>query len=376
LVQASPERHLWAESYERDLKDVLALQGEVARIIAREIHVTVTPQEQSRLTEARSVNPEAHTEYLRGRYAWAKKTPGDLMQALTHYERAIEVDPEFALAYAELASTFSLLGGAFADVFRPSEAAEKAIAAVNRALEIDPDLPEGLAALGQILFSYEWDWSGAEQAFRRAIELNPGYEYARLRFALLLSSLGRHEEALAEMRRAQESGPLNLHVNAVYGLLLHYAGRNDQAIEQLQTTLAFDPEYPVVHRFLGFWYIDNERYDEAIVELQAAVRLTEHKSSTDIAFLGVGYAAAGKRAEALDVLRDLEERSTRQYVPAHTRAFIYAALGETDPAFAWLEKSFEERSPYLMYMQLTSWYDPFRSDPRFQDLYRRMNFPE
>jgi serine/threonine-protein kinase len=376
LVQASPEQQLWSESYERDLKDVLALQGEVARSIAREIHVTVTPQEQSRLTEARSVHPEAHLEYLRGRHAWAKKTPQDLMQALTHYERAIEIDPEFALAYAELASTFWLLGGTFADEFPPAEAMARAKTAANRALEIDPNLTEGHAALGFILTQYEWDWSGAERAFKRALELNPGNEYARLRFAFLLSGLGRHDEALAEMRRAQESNPLNLDVNGVYGLLLHYAGRNDQAIEQLQTTLAFDPDHPVIHRFLGFWYVDNKMYDEAIVEFQAAARLAGNNSLSELAFLGAGYAAAGKRAEAMDVLQDLEERSTRQHVPAHTRAFIYTALGEIDRAVAWWERAFEEHSPYLMYMQVHPGFDPIRSDPRFQDLLRRMNFPE
>jgi serine/threonine protein kinase/Flp pilus assembly protein TadD len=376
LVQANPEHHLWAESYERDLMDILALQGEVARQIAQEIQATLTPQEQARLASAQPIDPKAHEAYLRGRYYWNKRTPGDLMQAIEHFQQAIDTDPNFDLAYAELSSSFAFLGGTYGYLLPPEEAMEKAKAAAKRSLAINPRLAKGYASLGWVLSSFERDWSGAESAFKRAIELNPGDAFTRVWLAIHLSKTGRHREGLLEIRRAQALDPLNPTVNSVYGFLLFEARQYDKAIRQLKNVLELDPNLPMAHRYLGWAYSEKKMYDEAIREHEEAVALTGRRYLVDLFFLGGTYAAAGKRTEAMKILQELEERSTQEYIPPYSKFHIYMMLGDLDNAFLWLERSIEEHSFFVTFLKVFPLYDRYRSDPRFQDLLRRMNFPE
>ena len=375
LVRVSPEKHLWAESYERDLQDILKLQSKLSREIARAINITVTSEEWPRLETARRIRPAVHEAYLKGRSHWNKQTPGDLETAVERFEEAVAIDPEFAVAYAWLSQSVAVIGGLAGDTFRPREAMERAERAARKSLDIDPGLAEGYGSLGFVLSLYNWDWSGAEAALRQAVELNPGFSLARLWLAAHLSRMGRHDEALAEVGRAENLDPLNLRIRTTHGTLLYDARRYDEAVDQLETTLMLGPDYRPAHRILGLAYLGKKKYDKAIEEHEKAVELSG-RSCSELSFLGAAYAAAGRRAEAVKTLEELEDRATRQYVPAFARIWTLLQLGDTDRTFVWLEKAFDERSPFLAFLKVHPLFDPVRSDPRFQSLLRRMDFPE
>jgi len=371
LIQAKAERHLWAESYERDLSDILTLQSEVARTIASEIKAKVTPQEQTSLARARPVNPEAHDLYLKGRYYWNQRTKSGLRQSLECFQRAIEKDPSYAQAYAGLADTYAVLGAN--GVLTPKDVFPKAKAAALKALELDDTLAEAHASLGLVLKYYEWDWSGAEREFRAAIQINSGYASAHQWYAQLLSFQGRHQEALVEIAKARECDPLSPRISATVGDLLRVAGRDDEGIVELRKTAELFPTDPTPHVYLAFTYMQKGLYDDAVAEIDRAKSLGD-VPETDMN-LGTIYAAAGKKTEALRILNKWKKRSTETYVPATRIADIYLALGEKDLALRWLEKAYGERDSYLAYLG-SRFYNPLRSDPRFQDLLRRIDLPE
>jgi len=376
LVQADPEQHLWAESYERDLRDILSLQGEVARTIAREIRIALSLEEETSLANARPVEPEAHEAYLRGRSHLFTGGPEDILRAIEYFQQAIELDPEFAQPYADLSVCYGLLGGVSGNLFPPREAWQKARTLALRAIDIDPSIAEGHVALGWVLSNYGWDWLGAEKELRKALELNPSLASARSLLAVLLSKMGLHQEALDEMRRAQALDPLNIEVAAGPGYILYVARRYDEAISRLQAVLALHPRLSIAHRCLGFVYSAKRMYDEAIREHQEAVALTGRHSTWDLALLGSACAQAGRRNDALEILQELEESSTRQYVPALARCVIQLSLDDKDEACFWLEKAFEERDSLLSYFKVEPGFDLLRDLPCAQDILRRMNFPE
>jgi TolB-like protein/Flp pilus assembly protein TadD len=373
LIQAEQERHLWAESYERDLRDILALQSEVARAIASEIKVRLTPQEQTRLASARPVNPDAHEAYLKGRYFWNKRTEEGLKKGIDFFGQALEKDPAYALAYTGLADCYYLL----ADYrFVPwKEAYPRAKGAATKALELDETLAEAHTSLALIKDRYEWDWPGAEREFKRAIELNPNYATAHHWYSNYLEEMGRHDEAIAEIKRAQQLDPLSLIINAVVGLRFRSARRYDEAIEQLRKTLEMDPNFAMAHFLLGGVYKQKGQYESAIAEYQKG-RSASGGSVHLLAALGRAYAAAGKRRKALKILGELKELSKRRYVSASFVASIYVALGEKDQALEWLEKGYRDRDAAMVGLNWVPTFDPLRSDPRFEDLLRRMNFPK
>jgi TolB-like protein/Flp pilus assembly protein TadD len=372
LLHAATDRHLWAESYERGLSEILALQSEVAQAIANAIKIKLTPQEQTRLARARSVNPEAHEAYLKGRYYWSMRTQGGLKESLEYFQEAIEKDPGYALAYAGLADSYLVL--AVYAVMAPREGIPRAKAAGFKALEMDETLAEAHTSLGVARWSYDWDWVGAEQEFKRAIELNPGYAIARHWYAAYLSRMGRHNEAIAEIRRAQELDPLSLAVNASGAVVFICARRYDEAVAECRRTLELNAGYYPAHVFLGVAYEQQKLYDEAISEYQKAVALDEGNPVCS-GFLARGYAAVGRRTEALKILSNLRELSKRRYVSSYVIAQAYAAIGDFDQACVWLEKAYEERTFELSNLKVDPRFDCLRSDPRFQDLLRRMNFP-
>jgi len=373
LIHAPTDTHLWAESYERDLRDVLALQSEVARAIATEIQVKLTPQEQTRLASARPVNPEAHEAYLLGRFYWNTRTQEGLEKALAYFQQALEKDPHYAPVYAGIADYYSILP--FYSRSSPKEVFPKAKAAALKALEIDNTLAEAHAALAYTMAYYDWDWAGAEREFKRAIELNPNSNTVHQAYSRLLSVTGRLDEAMAEMRRAQELDPLSLLPTGNLAMLAYFGGRYDRAIAQLQKTLEMDPKFPVAHWGIGLAYEQKGQYERAIAAFEKAKAIAPDSLNTK-ASLGHAYALQGKRREAEKIIAELKDQSKQKYVSSYQVAVIYAGLGERDRALEWLEKAYEERSTLLAYFEMDPRLDPLRGEPRFQALLRRMNFPE
>jgi TolB-like protein/DNA-binding winged helix-turn-helix (wHTH) protein len=372
LVQASPERHLWAESYERDLRDVITLQNDVANAIAREIQVNLTPQERSRLATSRTVNPEAYQLYLKGRYFWNRRTQEGLKKAIDYFNQAIAVDPNYALAYSGVADCYPPL--AYLGYVPPNEALSRAKASAAKALEIDESLAEAHATLGAEKMFQKWDWVGSEKEFKRSIELNPGYATAHSWYAQDLLAMSRFREGLEESKRAQQLDPFSLIINAGLAHRLYWARQYDQAIEQSQKTIELDPNFALAHWDLGLEYEQTGAPGQAIAEMTKAVSLSE-SNSLMMAGLGHAYAVSGNRAAALKIARDLEKRSHMEYVDPYAIALVYAGLAGKNQAFDYLEKAYEQRSPLFSFLNVEQMLDPIRSDPRFQQLVHRVGLP-
>ena len=370
LIEASTDKHLWSQSYEGELRDTLALQNRVAGAIADQIRISLTPQEQTALKNAKVVNPEAYESYLKGRYFWNKRTADGFKIALAYFNQAIEEDPKYAQAYSGLADTYVLLGDWEYGVMAPKEAYPKAKAAATRALELDNSLSDAhtsLASLGM----FDWDWQSAGKEFRRAIELNPGYATAHQWYAWHLNLLGRQREAIAEIRKAESLDPLSLIISADTADLLFVARRYDESIQQSRKTLEMDPNFAIAHFELSQTYLQKRMYSEAIAELQRAIELSGG-STTFTSNLAYAYAASERRNEAVKILNDLTSRSNGSSDAAEI-ALIHAGLGEKDQAMAWLEKAFSER--FIPSILLRPGFDPLRSDPRFQNLVHRIGLP-
>ena len=369
LIQVSADKHIWSQSYEGDLRDTLALQNKVARAIADQIRISLTPQEQAALKNVKAVNPEAYVSNLKGRYFWNKRTADGLKTAVAYFDQAIENDPTYARAYAGLADSYALMGDWQYGVLTPKEALPRAEAAAIKALELDSTLGEAHTSLAFTLDGFDWDWGSAEREFKRALELNPGYATAHHWYAWHLALVGRNAEAIAEMKRAQNLDPLSLIISADLAELLVIAHSYDESIEQSRKTIEMDPNFALAHNQLAQAYIQKEMYSEAISELEKAVRLSGG-SPICTANLARAYAASRRRNEALKLLSDLKEGSNPVYSRATEIAMVYAALGDKNQAMSWLEKGYEERfNPGVL---LRPGFDPLRSDPRFQDLLRRL----
>jgi TolB-like protein/DNA-binding winged helix-turn-helix (wHTH) protein/Tfp pilus assembly protein PilF len=369
LIEASGDKHLWAQSYEGNLSDTLALQKRVATAIAEQIRIELTPHEHAVLKDATVVNPEAYESYLKGRYFWNKRTADGLKVALAYFNEAIEEDPKYAQAYSGLADTYALLGDWQYAVMTPKEAFPKAKAGAIKALELDSSLGEAHNSLAFVLDAFEWNLDSGGKEFRRAIELNPGYATSHHWYAWHLSLSGRYDEAIAEMRKAENLDPLSLIINADLAELLLIAHRSDESMQQSRKTIEMDPGFALAHNQLGQAYLEKHMYDEAIAELQKAVQLSGG-SATCTSNLARAYVASGKRSEAITLLNDLKKQSNPGYSHASEIAMIYASLGDTDQAMNWLEKGYEARfNPSVL---LRPGFDPLRSDSRFRDFVHRV----
>jgi TolB-like protein/DNA-binding winged helix-turn-helix (wHTH) protein/Tfp pilus assembly protein PilF len=369
LVHGPRDKHLWAGTYQREMRGVLALQSEVARTIAEEVRVSLTPEEHTRLAGARPVDPQAYEAYLKGRYFWNTRTRDGLQKALEHFETAIRIDPNYALAYTGLADSYFILGDH--KFLAPDESFPKARAAARRALELDENLAEAHAAMAAILYAYDWDWMGGEREINRAIQLNPGYASARHWRALFLSQMGRHTEALAEVRKARSLDPLSHRINAnVGGVVLYVARQYEQAIQELQNALELFPEDATVHLFLGATFSAVGRHDEAIAQIRRSLTLQAHPGAS--LELARTLARAGKRQEAKRIIEAVL-KARDEYVPPLVLAAAYAALGEKDHAFAWLEEGYAERDSDMGWLRVAPAFDPLRADLRFTALLRKMN---
>ena len=371
LVRASDKTQVWGEQYDRKMSDLLATQREIAREIVGELRLKVSGGEGGFAKHYTESN-EAYQLYLKGRFQWNKRTEEGLRKAIGHFNQAIEQDPGFALAYAGLADCYVVP----ANRLPPREAMPKAKAAAERALELDETLAEAHASLARVLAAYDWDWAGAEQEYKRAIELNPRYAIARQWYGGYFEARGRHAEAIAERRLAQELDPLSLIINFELGLAFYYARDYDQAIGQFHKTLELDQNFRPARMFLPAAYEQKGMYREAIAEFRKAIPLMGGEHSLAKAGLGHVFAVSGKKSEARTIINELKRLSGQEYVPSTSIALVYAGLGDNDQAFAWLDKGHEERSFQLQWIKIEPRLDGLRSDPRFQDLMRRVGLPQ
>ena len=371
LIEASTDTHLWAESYERDLRDVLQLQSEIARAVAREIQAKLTPSEQEQLARARSVTPEAYEVYLRGRYQWNRRTADGFRKGAEHFLQAIEIDPNYAAAYAGLADCAGSAG--FWGFTSPAQGCGRAKAAACKSLEID-ETAEAHTSLGWALIHYDFDFLTAEHHFQRAIELNPGYATAHQWYAHCLGYSYRLDQSLERVRLALDLDPLSLNVNTTYVGVLWFQRKFDRAIEQCQKILELAPNFAILRWLLANLFQAKDLHEQAIAERRWAVEASGG-APLFLAELGDSYAAAGNRSEALRILDQLQELSKTSYVMAYWMALIHANLGERDQAFHWLEMSYQERSPTLSFLKIDPRLDALRSDPRFDNHLRRLNLP-
>jgi TolB-like protein/DNA-binding winged helix-turn-helix (wHTH) protein/Tfp pilus assembly protein PilF len=372
LIEASTDKHLWSQSYEGELRDTLTLQNKVASAIADQIRINLNPQEQAALKNARVVNPEAYKSYLKGRYFWNKRTAGGLKAALAYFNQAVDEDPKYAQAYSGLADTYGLLGDWQYAVMPSKEALPKAKAAAVKALELDSSLSEAHTSLGYCLRSFEWDFDSAEKEFRRAIEINPSYATAHHWNAMNLGLLGRHKEALAEMKKAVSLDPLSLIINSDLAEFLLLTHSYDESVKQSRKIIEMDPNFAIGHKQLGDAYLLTKMDKEAVAELQKAVRLSGG-SPICIAELARAYVTSGNRNEAVKLLGDLEKNSNASFSDAPQIAMIYASMGDNEQAMHWLKRAYEARfNPSIL---LRSGFDPLRSDPRFEDFMRRVGLP-
>jgi serine/threonine-protein kinase len=369
LIQGATDKHLWAQSYERDARDVLKLQGDVASAIADEIRIAVTQQERARLTQAPPVIPAAYEAYLKGRYHWQQGTEHDWQQARQYFEQAAQIDPNYASAYAGLADYYLST-----DELPPRAAMPKAKQYALKALEIDPTLAEAHTALGDVRFLADWNWSEAERDFRRALELNPGDVDAHRMYSAYLSAMGRGEEALAQIRKAQELDPLSIPTQITVGWTFYYARRYDQALEQCGKILELEPNSVGARDCLGLSYLAKKVYEKAIEECQRAVNLSSNDLNRAVD-LARAHALAGNKAEARKALSELRARATRSYVPPSLFAQIHLSLGDKAQGLAWLETAYADRDGYLARLKVEPAFDSVRSDPAFQDLMRRLGLP-
>jgi TolB-like protein/Tfp pilus assembly protein PilF len=373
LIEAPTDYHLWAASYERDLRDVLSMQEEVTRAIASEIRVNLSAQEQARLASTRPIDPEAYRFYLKGRYYWNKRSLEGFQKAIEYFQQATAKDPAYALAYVGLADTYTYFS--FFDVVPPREAMPKAKAAAARALEIDNRLGEAHVSLGYVSYMYDWDWPAAGKHFEQALTLNPAYSRAHTFYPFYLSSLGRSEEALAVAKRSLDLDPASPAVNHSLAVQFYFARQFEQAIEQAHKTLELDPNFAISYELLGEVYVSRGMYREGLSELEKYSALSRGRAMS-LALLGCAHARLGERSQALRMLEQLEATSKERYTPAFSFAVVYAGLGEKDQAFAWLEKAYGERTSRLGYLKVEPLWDPLRPDPRFADLVRRMGLPQ
>jgi serine/threonine-protein kinase len=371
LIEAARDRHLWADSFQRDLKDVLALQGEVAKAIAGEIGVRLTPQERSRLAAKKTVNPEAYEAYLKGIYHMSRSTVGDTQKSLDYFRQAAAMQPDYALAYAGIADVYERLASSAYSMLSPREAFPMAKAAAARAVALDPTLGEPYSSLGWCSFVFDRDWPAADSLYQRALRLSPNYDHAHRNYSIILSRMGLPEAAIREAARARELDPLSLENNLSVGFVYHFSRRDDEAISWFHRVLDMDSSYWRAHWGLGLALLQKKSYEEAIAELRKAVEISG-RGGVQLGSLGYAYAVAGRRTDALEVVEKLKASSKEHYVAPAALALVFTGLGEKDQALTWLEKSGEERDPWATALKVEPMFDSLRSDPRFLDLMHRV----
>jgi TolB-like protein/DNA-binding winged helix-turn-helix (wHTH) protein/Tfp pilus assembly protein PilF len=371
LIKARDQIDVWTESYDRELKDVLAVQDSVVRSIASEIHLALTEEQEERLAAPRQISPEAYEAYLKGRYYWNKRTGESMQKAEQYFEQAIDRDPTYAAAYSGLADCNS--GLTWHGYKSPAEALPKAYAAARKALEINPESAEAHASLG-LAMTHSWDWTGAEAEFMRALQLDPQYANAHHWYGDYLSIRSRHGEALAEAKHALELDPLNLMISTWVGLRYYMARDYSRAIDQNRNSVELDPNFAAAHLLLGEDYREAGLHSEAVDELKKAANLSGD-SPLYTAQVAVALAVEGRSGDALRIAHELEAISRKRYVSPYGLAQIYAASNKDEDTFKWLEAAYEDHAVWMGYLAVDPIFDRYRSDERFKDLLRRIGLP-
>ena len=370
LVNIDDGYHLWSEKYDRKMEDIFAIQDEISLAIVDKLRVKLLKEEKEKLLKRYTDDMEAYDLYLKGRYFWNRRYKGGLQKGLEYFNQTIKKDPSYAPAYAGIADSLSILG--LFGWLPPKEAFPKAKATALKAIEIDDMLAEAYSSLGWINMLYDWNWTAAEKAFKRALEIDPDYAIGQLWYALYLLYMGRFEEGTSTIMKALEIEPLSLLINGNLGATFYFKKEYDKAIEQLLKTLEMDPNYLLSYWFLSGGYAGKGMWKEAIAAIEKAVALSE-ESPFFIGYLGWGYAISGKKAKARRTLNQLEELSKEKYVSPYYRALVYLGLGEKDRFFGYLEKAYEAREPLLVTtMKAAPYFDSVRSDPKFKALLKKM----
>ena len=366
LIEVSGDHHLWAESYERSLSDVISLEGEIAAAIARHVNAELTSGDRARLAAGRPVNPQAHEAYLRGLFHKHLGGRQALQSAAGYFQQCIDIDPAFAPAYTGLADSYNVL--VTEGWLSPNEFLGKAEQAARKALELDPDLAEAQTSIASLL-EFAFDWQNVERHYRKALDLDPNSAQAHYWYSDYLGRMGRMGEAYREVRLAHELDPLSLPINALLGITMCFPGRYAEAEEQFRHTLAMNADFPPTSVLLASCYIRQGKFDRAVAAVQPVAR----DNPRALGRLGCAYAGLGRRQEAVNVLGDLHTLAKRQYVSAFPRAIVYLCLGERERAFEWLAKAYEERSYYLTLMKIDPAFEGVRTDPRYIALRRKVN---
>ena len=370
LVDGRDESHIWGAHYDRKLEDILAVQQDMTREISQRLRIEFTGEKQN-LIQRSTRNPEAYQLYLRGRYFWNKRTEDGLRKSIEYYEQATKLDPNYALAYVGISDSYGMTTTTLG-TFPPSEAGSKAKEAALRALEIDDTLAEAHISLGNVKMFFDWDWPAAEHEFKRGIELNPTYAEAHHIYAHYLMAMRRVSEAFDESQKYLQLDTLNVPAYNHLGWHYLYARQYDQALSQLRKTAEMDPNFLGMLLYFGWVYEQKRMYPEAIATFQQAV--SHSTTPLMLASLGHAYAIAGRRDEAKKILLRLDDLSRQRYVSAYDKGIIYVALGEIDQSLEWLQRAYQERSQFMIYLDTDPRLDSLRTDGRFQNLLRRMNF--
>jgi serine/threonine protein kinase/tetratricopeptide (TPR) repeat protein len=371
LINVEDGYHIWSERYDRELFDVFAIQDEIGLAIVEQLRGKLLREEKEKLLKRHTDNAEAYNLYLKGLYFWNKRTGEGMKKGMAYFQQAVDSDPIYALAYCGLADSYSLLG--FWCFLSPKDTFLKAKALAEKALEIDNTLAEAHASLAFINFSYDWDWSAAENGFEKSIKLNPGYATAHHWYGVYLTAMGRHEEAFKEMRRAQELDPLSLMINLNVGMILFNQRQYDKAIEQYRKTLEMDQRFSQTHYQLAKVYGMKDMYKDATDEALKAHNLGLPWAS---AVLGWVYGIAGERDEAEKLLQEMEELLKKQYISSMSLYGIYLGLGDLDKSIEWLEKAYNGRDPAMPFLKVSPEFDVIRSDPRYKALLKKIGFEE
>jgi tetratricopeptide (TPR) repeat protein len=375
LIDGRTDERIWGDFFQGTFSNILSLQSQVTLAIARQIEAALTPEEERRITRAESINPDAYEAFLKGKFFVAKLTEESLKTAADYFKQAIEIEPNYAKAYARLAGAYWVpsiwgLGGA-----APHESFAKARTYANTAIELDETCSEAQGEVGWIALSYDWDWQKAKESFERSIEFNPNYAGGYHGLAWYLVVAGRFDEAIDAMQTAMKLNPLSQLLNNHLASMYSYSGQVERAIEQRKKTLELAPDFVEAMDALAEDYLSMSMYPEAIASVEKAMTLAGHTPALMTSLAGA-YALSGRKDEAETLLKELHKRAASEYILPIYFAEVYASLGNTDEAFRWLEKAHKERNWDMLCLRMFSPWDPLRSDPRFYELVQQMKYPE
>ena len=373
LINAEDGFHFWSVQYDENMDDIFTLQTKIADAIAEKLEITLLDSERQMVTKKPSISKEAYELYLKGRSFWNRRTPPDLKKGIEFFLQAIKLDSLYAAAYSGVADCYTALG--YGSFLAPKEAFPKALEAASKALELDSTLAEPHASLGYYRFYYDWDWAAAEQEFRIAIDLNPNYEFGYDWYGYYLTAMERYDEARIIFKKAAELDPLSVQIRTDMGFSLYYSRNYDQALKEFQSSLKMNPGFGLAHIWTGRVYQQKKMYKESIEEYRNTLLAAP---AWPVAYAAIGnvYGIMGEREKARDILDTLAVLSKSRFVTSYGVALVYAGLGENDKSFEWINKAYDERSNWLVWLKSDPRWDPIRSDKRFAELVHRVGLPD